>query len=279
MTSHAEFQINNYITGNILEPLEEIANNNINILFPHFDTILKVNTHKKYDNIISKIIDKKDNLTNEQLAHIMGQGANADKLIQKIGITQQIIDLACIELSYNGLDYLFNNKVIPTTHMFQLLFTKQNVGHNFIKAINIFIQYDYQISYDDFLLITKNEIIFEHHIPNDFLTDEFFTLCHDYKFYPPYYRATIKHLQYAAKYLTNYSKVVDYKKMVYKSNNNPDIQCLINACDSALISGLNFLTKTCNIKPNNDCLKAVLSNGAKQRTYIIEKYIEHHPNQ
>ncbi len=284
------FQINNLITGCILEPVNELANNDAKKLYNNFEQLLSIypvfnDKQVIYNNIITKILESGYKITIDNIQNIIQKHINIDILIEHITFTNNIINLCCMYNNWFLLEHIFDNKIVPTNNMFTLLFIYKNSILDQQKCIKLFLQYGYVITYNDFILITKNYIVLNNNInfdsddiPKEFITDEFNKLCEQNDFYPNYYIPTINFLRKRSFYLNNISQIIEYKKCL-RSNLQPDIQCLINACHSSGKKALQFFVEECKINPNNDCLFTVLSNDKPARKYIIEKYIECHPNQ
>jgi len=278
------FQINNLITGCMLEPINELANNNPQKLYDNFDKLLSIypvqpNIIHLYNNIITKIIESGYNLTTQNMNFIIKNHINNDIFKQKINFTNEIIEICCEFRNNYMLQHLFDNKIIPTSKMFTLLLKQFPTNRNLRECIDLFVYYGYVINYDNFILLTKRHIEVDWcEIPNNFITDEFNQLCDTLNFHPKYYVYTINFLHKKSSNLNNIDQVNAFKKFL-NPNLQPDMICLINACKSSGKKALQFFVEECNLIPNNECLLAVLLNDKQQRKYIIEKYVEHHPNQ
>jgi len=282
-------QINTFIQKGKIILLEEIINKDSKILYNYFDKILRHNWSGNFNNIIIKILDNGYKLTTENIAYMIDRKIITVKVIEYAGgITNDIINLCCKWNNIDGLQYIFDNKIIPTNEMFALLLNnyksdmrdiiENNNDIPLYNCIKLFITYGYCINYNNFILMTSKGIEYDSDINNDFLTDEFYKICDELNFYPKYYKPTLNTLHNLSKKLKNILQLPKFKKMT-TPNLQPDTQCLINACENGSLSALKFLVEKCKLIPNNECLRNISINNKKQRDYIINKYIEFHQNQ
>jgi hypothetical protein len=263
--TYKDFQINNMITGCLFEPLEQFTKDHPNIMCNYFDELFDIYPVSKdlmsyYTNIIIFLLDYKNtkyNLIN-----------NIDQI--------KLYEKACIKCNYVVIEWFFDNKHIPTSNEFKLIFKNKNTLL-INKIIDLFVKYGYIIDYADFILITKSRIIYQYDIDPNFLTNEFNQLCDELEFFPPYYKYTINFLHRKSTQLDNITSFNDFKKYV-RPDLQPDIICLTNACSNGTLRALRFLIEECNLIPNNECLENVINNYKPQLKYIIKKYIEYHPN-
>ena len=283
-------EISNFITGCILEPINDLANNNPKILYNHFDKLLSIypvsnNKQMIYNNIITKILENGYKLTTNKINVIVEKHININIFKYKIEITNDIINLCLQYCNDFLLVHIFDHKIVPTSEMFSVLFTYDKYKYDPKNCIKLFLQYGYVFTYNDFILMTKHYIVLDNDInfnindlPKEFITDEFIQLCEKFDFYPKYYKPSLNFLREKAFTLHKVIDVNEYKKYLHP-NLQPDMQCLINACQSSGKKAIQFFVEECHLIPNNDCLLAVLLNDKAPRRYIIEKYIEFHPNQ
>jgi hypothetical protein len=270
------FQINNLITGFIIEPLLKFAIEQPKLLYDNIDVMLETNYSHKFDDIILILLKSGYKLKPTQIKEMIKMDCCTLYVIEQIGITTEIIDMCCLHCNINGLQYIFDNKITPTREMFIMLFNRLNCDIN--VCIDLFKNYGYIINYDDFILLTKNKIQIDCNNLEHFLTNDFHKICDEIQFYPKYYKPTIIYLRNCAKKIHNIKSFETFKSLL-RPDLQPDIECLINACEFSCMSILRFLIEKCNLIPNNECLKRSLINNKQQREYIINKYIEHHPNQ
>jgi hypothetical protein len=266
-----------------LTEYNEIANTEPTKLYNLVDTLLGLKKCKQgdmRDAIISKILNSGYKLTEKNIIQIVSNQINRSYLLEKIVFTERNIEIISEYCCWFAFEYLFDRKYLPTSNIFKLLLeNKHSRNNDMIECIKICINYGYIIDYDDFLGLTRNKInITWCTISNDFLTDEFSQICESIGFYPKYFNVTQQYLINKSKTLWNINNVIEFENIISTTNLYPNTDCLINACINGSINSIKLLIEKYKVKPTNKCLIAVLSNSKKQQTYLINKYIECHPD-
>ena len=106
------FQINNLITGCILEPVNELANNDAKKLYNNFEQLLSIypvfnDKQVIYNNIITKILESGYKITIDNIQNIIQKHINIDILIEHITFTNNIINLCCMYNNWFLLEHIF----------------------------------------------------------------------------------------------------------------------------------------------------------------------------
>ena len=245
-----------------------IMDNDITLLYNHMTALCDTND---FPAIISKIIDSGYKL-NETQVHklIYRHHFYAIKGIEQYGLNEKMIEWACKCANIEVLVYGLDNKIIPNDKMFNNIFesSDKNIYYN---MINILVKYGYNITYQNFVDITKNGVEWND-VPDEYFTEEINDICDELHFYPKYYKTSVKKLAYAC--TMNDLKAI---KEIIKGGIELNMNCLEQACKSSKVPTLRLLIEDKKMILNNNCLRNSLENTKLSRKYIVEKYIQQHP--
>ena len=229
-------------------------------------------------------------------------------------ITKQLITLgpelsdeylvaACYGSNKDMIEFLLDNKIQPNNKCIPALFAnefsktfidldkfnkytlKKSLPNSikdtgnikiFTALTNILLNYDYNLTYEDLLLLTRNFItingIEKYNIKFD---NKFLETCSDVGFYPAYkhnLKADVSCLQKECKKPGNITAI---KELVNKQKVKPDEICLENACryksNSATIK---FLIENGAKVSANSVKNIIYATGNSSSCYVIDEYIK-----
>jgi hypothetical protein len=194
-------------------------------------------------------------------------------------IDNECLNIACKCCNSVIIEYLFENKLVPTSELFQTLLKNPLPSYIILSCIDIFVKYGYKINYDDLLLATKHKITIPHVERFDIIFDEKYMLASIEAKFEPYniknIKMTIKCLQKACEN-TNLAMI----KKIVATGIKPDIICLENACkykqNHAIIKYLFTINK--NLKPNITCLKNMSKTLGNKTLNFLHEQIESFEN-
>lgn len=196
-----------------------------------------------------------------------------------IPINNKTFTEACHTLNSELIDKFLDNKCIPTKNQYDIVINSSEYMTEEIKKsiIKKFVDYGYEITYDDLLLTIKHKIKFNWLDISKFNFDKKFTdLCCEHEFhpYPDKEKLSLAHL------LSECGKrhsITNVRRIV-KSGVKPTVECLENACgigDNAAV--IKFLILE-GVQPNFKCIRSIVerTSSGSVADLVVSKYGEYY---
>ena len=239
------------------------------------------------DKLINLIISQKIPITITAIKNAISvKNDNVVNLLMQIGVTPDIECLkeACRTLNLKIVNSILMCKVSPTSECIKSLLISCSFGYYKIKEdskaklvaeiIDCLVLFGYVLTYDDvYNALCKGCYVNNIKRFNIQFDSKFLEQCTRLSYYPYNdigLKPTMDCLYIESKRIGN---VQSMKKLISQGL-EPDIKCLIQACDNKTnIQNIKYLVETHNIQPNIECLKTISKHiGNNTLTYLLDHF-------
>jgi hypothetical protein len=212
--------------------------------------------------LVLELINRKIKVPQKAIICAIMFSINSDIIKQLIPmgpeLCQEYLVAACYGNNKVMMEFLLDNKLVPNNQCIPALFTRElpktfidiarynkftvnkiipdNIKNTHsIKAIsdlvNIILKYNYNLEYNDILVLTKNFIqinqIERYNIKFD---SKFLEICSEAGFYPTYNHGTTPDIKCLQKECSKSGNITAIKELIKKHKFKPDNICMQNAC-------------------------------------------------
>ncbi len=259
--------------------------------------------------IILHLINSKVKVTKKAINYALIHKISPNIIKQLItmgpGLCTDYLIAACHGQNKEMIEFLLDNKIVPTSDCIKALFTsavnndiidinekygknmfyeksvpvspKDSINiKNITELLNILLNYNYTITYDDLIFITKYYVT----IPNIqkynlTFDNKFLEICSEIGFYPPYDHNIKPDIRCLQKECIKSGNLQAIKELVLKQKIKPDNICIQNACiHKANLPTIRFLVDN-NASVDYIALKNIISiTGNSSTNFVMEEFIK-----